>query len=826
MKSVCLFLLLYLFFGTCPGLAQQFGTRKRSELLQELSTARQDSTRLSILFELSKAYLSVNQTDSGLIFVNAALPLSQRLGDSVTFHRLQFYACRLYCLDDDLPAAEVLAKNARGLLKMQMLQEMSEHYSLRPGNLPENLDSAWPYIQRAVTYTDSLGKPEAIQNTRAVVGKYYYQRGQLQKGIEYFQQNTKDCQLAKDKKQEAHWWSEMATYMPCTDESMPLIINANIKARELFAAVGDSSGYYHIQIDLAEDHWTLGQFRLAEKEQSEANQGLIRLGQKKMFNNYRKLAVLELYLGNHNQALQWILKGKKNMDSLHVDYGAAQLDETLASIYWARDDIERALYWYKTALDEVQGRTDHFIYGIIIRIVGALIRKGDIPAAETTLAQFEKEHPPVRSRDKEYLATVWGDLYFAKHDIARAEKAYLEMIRFDRQAEEENKREMELWVDLARPEANYRMGKFYVETGQFARAQPYLQEVLKPSLLLAPPLNTLRDTYLLLYRVDSAGGRLASAINQRLMYERYADSISTAAKDRQLEELEVQYDSQTKDTNIVLLNQLSRLQRKDISRASLVRNIILGCLALTLVVILLLYKQYRSKQKSNRMLEQLVTEKEWLLKEVHHRVKNNLQTVVALLGSQALQLTDESLDAIRSSQNRVLSISLIHQRLYQSSDLTSVSMPAYLPELIDHLKNIYDIHNQILFQTDIEPVNIFIGQAVSIGLILNEAITNAIKYAFPEKQKGATISIRMIKEDNGIVHLTVRDNGIGISGLSLASSTGSLGLRLMQGLSEDLAATFSIYADNGTTVSIRFVANASHEDARKIMAQSKTPVNV
>ncbi len=166
----------------------------------------------------------------------------------------------------------------------------------------------------------------------------------------------------------------------------------------------------------------------------------------------------------------------------------------------------------------------------------------------------------------------------------------------------------------------------------------------------------------------------------------------------------------------------------------------------------LLYKQYRQKQKSaaliaetnkvisqknqaitqkNEALEQLVTEKEWLLKEVHHRVKNNLHTVICLLESQAAYLESDARQANEVSQQRIYTMSLIHQKIYQSEDIKSIDMSVYLPEFIQYLDDSFGNNLRIHFEVDIDPVQLDISQAVPVALIINEAVTNSIKYAFP-----------------------------------------------------------------------------------------------
>ncbi len=805
-----------------------YAYKQRLELLRRLYVAEPDSNKVFLLLDVSNAYLKNNMPDSTLFFSGQAVRLGAALGMPEEEQQGQFLACRAYAMQNDIAGAETVTAAATGIWKMRMLQEISEHYSFRPGNLPANLDTAWRYIRQLAALTDTMHVLAATMNTRAVLGKYYYQRGELRKGMELFQENIQDAQLIGDKLLEAHWWSELGTYTPAYAATIDTVLQATEKARELFIEAGNPDEATYTLSDLSEWHWLTGQPQLAEQEETQVTKELRRIGQRRLFIHYRKLGTYELYLGNHDLALQLILMAKRNMDSLQEDYEAGKIDNTLANIYWAEGDIDKSLYWYRAVLREAQGRRDLVIYSPALRIVQGLIREGDLASAQQFLTGFQRDNPPVRSRDKELMATAWGNLYEALGQNAKAERSYLAMIRCNSLAKEESKRDIEQFIDfdVARATSHFAIGKFYVDRKQFTRAQPYLHMALHPQTLMPVPLDILRDAHLLLFKVDSAAGDLAWAIRHRLLYERYADSISTSAKTRDIAKLQIQYETEKKDRDISLLSKQALLQQADLSRSVMIRNIILGGLLLTLVISVLLFNQYQLKRKTNLTLRQLVSEKEILLREVHHRVKNNLQTIVSLLSSQSAFLTSDALQAIKDSQNRVFSISLIHQKLYQSENVAFIEMSSYLPDLVSYLKDIYGIGNQISFHLDIAHVEISISQAVSIGLILNEALTNAIKHAFPEKNKSNTVVIEMVVGNKGIVHMKIADNGIGLPPDWNRERLNSLGIKLMKGLTDDLGGIFSIESQNGTMVYIRFVANAPFESAIKILESNASTIHV
>jgi len=214
--------------------------------------------------------------------------------------------------------------------------------------------------------------------------------------------------------------------------------------------------------------------------------------------------------------------------------------------------------------------------------------------------------------------------------------------------------------------------------------------------------------------------------------------------------------------------------------------------------------QQQDINKKNKSLEGLLIEKEWLLKEVHHRVKNNLQIIMSLLNSQSNYLKDDAaLTAIHDSQHRVHAMSLIHQKLYSSENHSSIDMSIYIRELASYLADSFNMEQHIHFVIAIEPLEMDVSQAIPLGLILNEAITNSIKYAFPNDSRGM-ISISLSNTSPDHYLLSISDNGIGIPDSNI-NKPGSLGISLMKGLSEDLGGIFSIDNENGTTVKISFV---------------------
>ncbi len=197
-------------------------------------------------------------------------------------------------------------------------------------------------------------------------------------------------------------------------------------------------------------------------------------------------------------------------------------------------------------------------------------------------------------------------------------------------------------------------------------------------------------------------------------------------------------------------------------------------------------------------------EKEILLKEVHHRVKNNLQIISALLSLQSSNLTDDNIIKIfKDSQNRIKSMALIHENLYRSKDLGKVDFNEYIKQLVSHLSQSYgDLAGKISFKVNSEKVYLNINTAIPCGMIINELVSNSLKYAFPDGREGE-ISIDLSSEDDGF-NMVISDNGIGIKeGLNIKDSK-TLGFRLIDTLVKQIDGKMSLDTINGTRCEIHF----------------------
>jgi len=230
-------------------------------------------------------------------------------------------------------------------------------------------------------------------------------------------------------------------------------------------------------------------------------------------------------------------------------------------------------------------------------------------------------------------------------------------------------------------------------------------------------------------------------------------------------------------------------------------------------LIILTVQDITERITADKQIQHSLKEKEILLREVHHRVKNNLQTISSLLDLQAESIKDSAaLEAFRSSQSRIRSMALIHERLYKSENLSRIKAQEYIKNLIDYLEATYDSQaGNIKLKTNVQNILLNLDTAIPCGLIINELVSNSMKYAFPGEQAG-TIEVSLLVSSTDSISLSVKDDGIGIPADITVENSPSLGLQLVYLLAKQINGTLITERKNGTKVELIFPKPSMFEE--------------
>jgi two-component sensor histidine kinase len=210
------------------------------------------------------------------------------------------------------------------------------------------------------------------------------------------------------------------------------------------------------------------------------------------------------------------------------------------------------------------------------------------------------------------------------------------------------------------------------------------------------------------------------------------------------------------------------------------------------------------RKEIDRKIRDSLKEKEVLLQEVHHRVKNNLQVISSILNLQSSYVNDaKTLEILRESQQRIKSMSFIHETIYRTADFSRLEFMDYIKTIASNLIQSYrTAATRVDFVPDMQSVGLNLDQAIPCGLIITELVSNALKYAFKGRKKGILTVI--LREENDEVILAVKDDGVGLPKDFAFEKNNSLGIQLVYALLEQIDATVKVDQSNGTEFLIRF----------------------
>ena len=330
----------------------------------------------------------------------------------------------------------------------------------------------------------------------------------------------------------------------------------------------------------------------------------------------------------------------------------------------------------------------------------------------------------------------------------------------------------------------------YLSLNDYGQALIYARKMEQAAKYAGRPGRVV-NALLQLYRVYYKSGRPDSALRYYMKASNLNDSLTDIAKTQQVTELQTRYETEKKELQIQHLNTENRIKNTRIVW-------LVAGLAIVAILAMGLIALYRRVQHQKILLAAQATRLEVMMKELHHRVKNNLQIVSSLLNMQTYKLHDEeSINALKASGQRVQAMSLIHQRLYKKDELTAVNLREYITDLSESLLESYGYsHSNFDLQVTVEQELMDVDTAMPIGLIVNELITNAMKYAY---RHVAHPALQVALTNNGSsICLTVKDNGEDFNEISWQQSKGSFGKQLITSLCRQLRAKQSVSVHQGT----------------------------
>lgn len=516
-----------------------------------------------------------------------------------------------------------------------------------------------------------------------------------------------------------------------------------------------------------------------------------------------RLGVVKLRNGNYDKAIEDFLNALRNSELIKDKYGMMEANYSISWAYLDQQKNELALQYLTIAEKYNQQIPFSNISLNIYNHFGVVYtRLNDFKKAEYYLKKGLdlSQKPEYQGLNINLLNNLAG-VYAKQGQIDKAVK-FQELALARSKAIGNYLRELQSLLALSKTytKANPDKAIYYLtEAVLLARAQ----KIPKQEIRFLEYLSGLYELQ----------GNYKMALETKNRQYALADSFFFKKMSQNIETLKGKYELSKSKARIKELDYQNNKRKMELKTSKLYRNITFAGFAVLLVILILLYNQYKLKNRNNReindknrSLNRLLEEKEWLVKEIHHRVKNNLQIVVSLLNTQARHLNNkEAIDAIDESAHRMQAMSIIHQKLYKTEGVSTVNVRDYLEELTVYLKDSVVKDKGICFIKAFDELTLDISQAIPIGLIVNEAVTNAVKHAFAVGGDNA-INIVLTNDRDQKVILEIYDNGKGLpSGFSLKDSE-TMGMMLMKGLSKQIDASLIVDSREGTYIRVEFIS--------------------
>lgn len=799
-----------------------------SRLVFQLQKSKADTNRVSLLLKLGQYYIyreyylyktgnPRTQLDSACYFAEEALHLSQVLKYKKGRNEAILIKGDALIRKNEIRQALTLLGVLNDSTRFRLLIILGRHYLFHTERTQKNLDSSLFFLEQANKIAgDHLTEKWQSERIHIKAMQSFITEG-LQQSKKLYQATIDKISQPGNEEEEALLWHELATLIPLREKTGITRLYCFEKMYSLYEKSGNQERQAWVLKTIADIHMVDGKLDLAETELLDVLGRYKAIGYRDLHYIYDLLAVTCRYKGDFSKCIFYGSKAIESVETTHDSASATTFYRRLANMYRESGQPDKSVEWYSKVLrgQVFKGDNNGYIFRDAFFFARELIKIKRAKEALEYILDIYGKNKPIGVHAE---ACLFGALAFCYHAVKQdwqAEKYYLELIKLSGQLRKDN----EITTDI-----QYELGQYFIGKTQYGKASAYLQKALDA----AEATNSLpeaKDIHLMLFRADSGMGNYPSAMKHLLRHKQLSDSIFNETKSWQMEELRVQYETAKKEKDIETLNNQNQLQRIGVEQANRTKNITLACVVLLVIIVGLLFNRYLLKHRSNHKLQVhqkeldqknmfletlntkqdiLLKEKEWLIKEIHHRVKNNLQMVTSLLNSQSVYLdNDAAVLAIKDSLRRMQAMSLIHQKLYLSGNISTISMPEYINDLLSYLHESFDTSNRIVFQQTIEPIDLDVSQAIPLGLIINECIVNAIKYAFPGHRKGI-VSINLQPVSDDYVLLNISDNGIGLPAGFDVMKHNSLGLRLVQGLAKQLNGNVNIVSDNGLSVVIRF----------------------
>lgn len=579
-----------------------------------------------------------------------------------------------------------------------------------------------------------------------------------------------------------------------------LALDYHIQGLEIRESIGDNQGIAISLYSLGVVYEFKGNIPKAMEYHKKSLKVNEKIGNKtKIANSLNNIGLIYKNQGNTSEALKYYHKSLTIREEIGEKEGLANSFNNLGVLYKSQGSYDLALEYYFKSLKIAEE------FGHEIPIALALSNIGTIYSNQLNFSEalnYLRKSLAIRENVgyKKSIGTILIKIGFVYENQGKTVLA-IEYYKKSLKINEEIGYKSGIAMSLKN------IGSIYLKAGDAKRAKKNAYEGMEMAKGIGYPAM-IKDMASLLNRIYLEEDNWEKAYQFQELYTTMRDSIRNEKTEKDAIRQQSNYEIEKKKQEIIILTAQNELLIKDkeLQSLRLNKNRILAIsfslgFGLVLILAIVIYKGYQRKQKINNLLKKQNEEKTAMLKEIHHRVKNNLQVVNSLLRLQSREFEDEyAISMFKEAQDRVLSMALLHEKMYRSDNLKHIDVQEHITLLIEDLVKSYAVGKKIKLNVVIEDVDISIQTLVPLGLIINEIITNALKYAFIDKKEGE-ITVHIKSLDNIKYEMIIGDNGIG---LKEEKESKGIGTKLIQIFTKQLNGTLEKIEQPGTVYKLIF----------------------
>ena len=768
------------------------GGKLADSLIKESNSARWsklDTGRVTLLMDIAFATADNNALEA-IAYGEKSVALAEKLKWKAGLPKIYNSIAFVYTNNNDSANTMLYSNKAltAAIERGDKTQVAKSYYLMgRISFRHTHHEKALAYFLKAKEIDESIGNKEDAATCLLAIGYLYNNESKYSLALTYYQDALKIYKQIGDHSEAARTNTFMAdTYMITSEYAKA---EACLLEALKDAEGGSSSNRITISMSLGDLYYNktdypkalIYAFKALKMEEAE-NENLY------LPDIYRTIANVYKETNELTKALEYYLKALKLNEANEEQTLVAITVADIAGVYFEQKNFPKAIEYYKRIL-----KTDHkYWYDIV---------------GESTLNRIssmygnQKKYAPALAYATKALELTKGDdrKIFEESALCNLGFIYLSMAE-DNAVVPNSINKNDLLLD------DYDLIAVKVPADKKARlriAIDYLNKALTTAKAVSD-IDIVKSCYEYLARAYKLSGDYQHAYESYQNFIATRDSVFSKENDKKMLQASIQYDYDKK----YLADSLRAKDKEHINKLQLQRQQsfaiggVVGVLLLLLVVGVLL-RTYVVQKRSNKLKEELLGQKDMLMKEIHHRVKNNLQVISSLLDLQLENISDSNAQkAMNEGMSRIKSISLIHQQLYQNEDISTIEFSKFAKDLLHQVTYVFKKTGQhVVLTNEIPEDYLDIDTAVPLGLILNELMTNSYKYAFGNNTNGAVhISLEHTK---GYYKLVYSDNGPGLPADYNIRKGGSMGLMVINSLSKELGGHFS-YEPEGNKFIVLF----------------------